>query len=559
MCHIFPVSTPRKVLLCLLAAPLVVVGLVAGVWAVDTWAAGDTVARNVALAGVPVGGMDRDELRTAVEQLAAELPPTALTIDAAELHRETTFGAAGLTVDVDATVEEVWDVGRRDPLPTPPLRWLASMFTDREYPVILSVDVAVLGETIGVLEGEERVPATEPTVQINPGDVVLVPGRPGREISMNSVVQSLPLTLDRVGEPVAVDVERATLLPVRTDQEVQAIVDQANAITQGEVTLVVGDERVTVDASEFRPAVVVADDGPGAPLRLTLDSAMVANVLADEVPTNRSNPTGVRFTVDSGLPVPVPGSDAVVCCAPEAPDLIVQALLAGQREVTLPTTTVTAAQGVEWANTLGVREVVGEFTTNHPAGQPRVKNIHLIADALRGVLIPPGATFSVNDTVGERTRAKGYVDAPVIYDGEFKEDVGGGVSQFATTLFNAAFFGGLEIPDYMSHTKYISRYPYGREATLAYPGVDLKITNTTPYGVVIWPTYTDSSITVKLYSTPFVSGRQVSQSQTTGCGSVATERQRTWLDGRVENDTFSAYYECEKDKKPTTTTTTQPR
>jgi hypothetical protein len=66
------VSTSRKVVLCLLAAPLLVVGLVAGIWAVDTWAAGDTVARNVTLAGVPVGGMDPAELRTAVEQLAAD-------------------------------------------------------------------------------------------------------------------------------------------------------------------------------------------------------------------------------------------------------------------------------------------------------------------------------------------------------------------------------------------------------------------------------------------------------------------------------------------------------
>ncbi len=538
----------------LLAAPLIVVALVAGVWAVDTWAAGETVARNTTVAGVPVGGLSRDELRAAVEQLAAELPPTPLTIDAAELHRETTFGDAGLSIDVDSTVDEAWSAGRGDPLPTPPLRWLGSMFSDREYPAILAVDTAVLGQTIGVLEGEERTPATEPTIQINPDAVVLVAGKPGREISVNSVVQSLPLTLDRVGDPVTVDVERATLVPNRSDAEVQAVVDQANAITQGEVTLVVGDERVTVDAAEFRAAVVVTDDGPGTPVRLTLDPTIVANVLSESVPTDRSNPTGVRFTVQGDVPVPVAGEDAVVCCAPESPDLIVQALLAGQREVTLPTTTVTAAQGVEWANTLGVKEVVGEFTTNHPAGQPRVKNIHLIADALRGVLIPPGATFSVNDTVGERTRAKGYVDAPVIYDGEFKEDVGGGVSQFATTLFNAAFFGGLEIPDYMSHTKYISRYPYGREATLAYPGVDLKITNNTPYGVVIWPTYTDSSISVKLYSTPFVSGRQVSQSRSSGCGSVATERQRTWLDGRVENDNFSAYYECEEDRKPTTTT-----
>ena len=77
--------------------------------------------------------------------------------------------------------------------------------------------------------------------------------------------------------------------------------------------------------------------------------------------------------------------------------------------------------------------------------------------------------------MGERTLAKGFVEAPVI-DAEYKfgKDVGGGVSQFSTTLFNAAFFAGLDITTYGMHGIYISRYPYGREATLDYPSLDLK-------------------------------------------------------------------------------------
>ena len=103
----------------------------------------------------------------------------------------------------------------------------------------------------------------------------------------------------------------------------------------------------------------------------------------------------------------------------------------------------------------------------------------------RGVLIAPGETFSANGFVGKRTKEKGFASAPVIENGKFSEDYGGGVSQWATTTFNAAFFAGLDIPDHKAHSIYISRYPYGREATLAYPSVDLKIHNNTPYGVVM--------------------------------------------------------------------------
>jgi len=92
--------------------------------------------------------------------------------------------------------------------------------------------------------------------------------------------------------------------------------------------------------------------------------------------------------------------------------------------------------------------------------------------------------------------------------------------------------------------EYISRYPFGREATVAYPGVDLKIKNNTPYGVVIWPTYTGSSITIQLWSTPYASGAQTGQNQSSGCGKITTQRTRTYVDGRTDTQTYNANYRC---------------
>jgi vancomycin resistance protein YoaR len=150
----------------------------------------------------------------------------------------------------------------------------------------------------------------------------------------------------------------------------------------------------------------------------------------------------------------------------------------------------------------------------------------------------------VNEFVGERTVAKGFVNAPVIYRGEYSEDVGGGVSQFATTLFNAAFYAGLEFDEYQSHSIYISRYPYGIEATLSYPHPDLKIVNPSPYGVMIWPTYTGSSITVTLYSTHWADVRVGAQTQAPqgNCTRVTTQRARTFADGHTDVDEVYATY-----------------
>ena len=96
----------------------------------------------------------------------------------------------------------------------------------------------------------------------------------------------------------------------------------------------------------------------------------------------------------------------------------------------------------------------------------------------------PGASFSVNGRVGQRTKEKGYVNAPVIYNGTHDEDIGGGVSQFAPTLFNAAFFGGMEYDACQSHRLWIrERYPRRREATIQWPQPDPNHQQPSPFVV----------------------------------------------------------------------------
>ncbi len=539
---LFPVSTGRKVTIGVVAAPLVVIALVAAAWGVDTWRTGDDVVRNVTVAGAPVGGSNDDELTGQLAELAEQLPSTPIEIDAGEYTVTSTAGELGLSIDTTATADEVHDLGRDDPLPTRPVRWLTSLFTERTADVVVSVDVEQLSATLVALQGDHRTTPVEPSMTATEDAVALVPGTPGKEITVNDVVTALPRSLGDVGEPIRIEVAETVTQPTISDAAVQAVVDQANSVTGGTVTLDAGGTKVEVEGKEFRPAFGLAIDGTTP--RLTMQPEPVAEILAERAPSSR-NPTNVRFDIQNGTPVPVGGEDAQVCCTEDAPQRIVDGLLAGQTEIALPTRPITAQQGRDWAATLGVKEIIGTFTTNYKCCESRVTNIHRIAELTQGILIPPGGTFSVNDTVGRRTTEKGFVEGGVIQDGEFSTDIGGGVSQYATTLFNAAFFGGLDIPTYKAHSKYISRYPFGREATLAYPSVDLKIRNETPYGVVIWPTFTGTSVTVDLWSTRYATGEQTAQRPTSGCGRVTTERTRTFVDGRVETDTFNANYDCE--------------
>ena len=132
------------------------------------------------------------------------------------------------------------------------------------------------------------------------------------------------------------------------------------------------------------------------------------------------------------------------------------------------------------ARALGIKEKVSTFTTYYPYAEYRNINIGRAAELVNGTVLKPGETFSLNDTVGERTAENGFTKGFIISNGVFKEDFGGGVSQMATTTFNAMFFAGLEDVEHKPHSFYIDRYPVGREATVAWGAVDLRFKNDTP-------------------------------------------------------------------------------
>jgi vancomycin resistance protein YoaR len=173
------------------------------------------------------------------------------------------------------------------------------------------------------------------------------------------------------------------------------------------------------------------------------------------------------------------------------------------RTITVPAKGVDPAFTTADAQKLGIKEMVSTFTTHHPCCASRVTNIHTIARIVNGAIVMPGATFSLNKFVGPRDTKRGFVEAPMIEDGLFQNSVGGGVSQFATTLYNAVFFAGLKDIEHHPHSYFISRYPAGREATVSYPDPNLIFQNDMPTGIIITTSYTGTSLTVTFWGTKY--------------------------------------------------------
>ena len=547
-----------------IAAALILVGLAGAAYA-DARSFDNKVLRNVTIAGRNVGGLDRSGLENAIDDVEGEVRSTPVRIATPTGGFSAPGAAFGLTVDRPRLRAAVLAAGREPGLGQRLRRYIASFSTpiDIAVPVIVSKakTVAVLQEG----EGARRRDPVDPKLRVRNGAFAILPGSDGQGIDASMVADTIESEIDAGRFPVTISTSSVALPSAYTTEELAALSARATALTSRPIAVIVNGATYAISTELLRewvrPRII------NRQVRLTLDPkdtlAGLQKLLGGE--TVRAAKSAQVFIGSSGEVITIPSEQGLRCCSVSAYERI-EAVFNGAAAPPVPIDLdiVDPAITTEQLAQLGVKEQIATFSTRHRSGEDRVRNIHRIADLLRGTIIRPGETFSVNATIGPRTPEKGFIEAHVIEDGVFKESYGGGISQFATTLFNAAFFAGLDIPAYKAHSIYISRYPYGREATLSFPRPDLKIRNTTPYGVMIWPTYTESSLTVTLYSTKFATGEVLEQKKTTRqqCADVETIRQITRLDGTSKTDSFRAVYlpkegvDCNGEPTPGATTTT---
>ncbi len=537
-------STRTRVLLLITGVPVVLLILLVAAWAIDTSGGGDPqVIRNVELAGRAVGGLERSQLEPVVADVAERYPTATVRVETSAGDVSANGEELGLALDQDATVEAVLKVGRDGSVLTQPFTWLASLVSPRDAEVVVAADEAKIRTVLAEEDPTGRQAPVEPSISGADGEISVVPGAQGVGVVPAEVAGAIPAAARSGDLPIVVRAEPGAIDPQFSEDDAEALADEARALTDAGLAVESGGTAAEVPPETLRTWLSSTPTPEG--LQLDFDEVTAFADLGELLTDAGQRPVDAGFRVEGETVIAVAGRTGTECCEEEAGQLVIDALAAGTGgPVELPLKVVEPQRTLAEAEALGVNQPVASFTTNFAPGQSRVINIHLMAEMTQGVVIEPGERFSVNGHVGMRTRAKGFAPGGFINNGILEEATGGGVSQYATTLFNAAFFGGLEIPEYQSHSLYISRYPYGREATLSFPQPDLVIENSTPYGVLLWPTFTDSNITMTLYSTPYATGEQTGQtkSQAGNCTRVTTERTRTYIDGRTEVDTVFATY-----------------
>ncbi len=550
----------RRWILPAVLTPVVLVVVLVIAWAVDTGPG--EVARNVQLAGVDIGGLTEDELAGRVGDVAADVGAIPVELVVGDTIYATTASEVGLMVDQELTAASALDVGESSFLPVRPVAWAASLFSERTAPLQLRVNAELVAAKVVELEGTDRVLPTEPTVELVDGAFRVVAGQDGTGIDPAQVARRLPGAAEAAvaegAETIRVEVDRSPIPPLGSAEEAAQAAAAGEALVSEPIEIRTAGGARPIDPDQLRSWVRLASNPDGSVI-VTFDQAEVDAGLRRAFLDVEGRPVDASFTLDGGVPVILPDQPGQVCCGGDTATTILESLQGGTRAVELPLVEGPAAFRVADAESYGIREAVGGsnawrngapttagpgFTTFHAAGGNRVVNIHRIADLVRGVVIAPGASFSVNDHVGKRTAENGFLAAGAISNGEHVDEIGGGISQFATTTFNAAYFAGLQIDSSQAHSEYFDRYPRGREATMGFPAPDLAFTNNTPYGVMIWTSYTATSLTITLYSTPHARAEQTGISESTSgrCDVVTTTRTVTYPDGTTATDDFRATY-----------------
>jgi vancomycin resistance protein YoaR len=478
--------------------PVAAVGVLAAAYGVDLLVSGGDVPRNTVVAGVDIGGLSP---AAATERLQTELAPRVVAdhvVLADGVEGTLSPATAGITLDVEGTVE------RAGEQPLDPWTRLVSLVDEREVaPVITGEETALAAQIDGIAEQVDRAPV-DATIAIEGTSADVVEPVSGRTLDREGAAEAVTAALASGGDPdtpieLPVDVTEVSV----DAAEAQRVLDET--VTPGlaaPVTVTSQDGATSVEVPETALAASLTftpqEDGG---LAVAVDPAALQEAMGDDFAEFGTPAEDARFELSGGSVSIVPSVDGTgVDPAALSAHLLEVLPQPAPRTVTADLGPVPAEFSTAEAEALGIREEISSFTTNFTSAASGT-NIRVAAAELDGALVRPGETFSLNGFTGPRGTAQGYVEAGVINNGEFTTAVGGGVSQVATTMFNAVFFAGLEDVYHKPHSYYISRYPAGREATVYYDSIDLKWRNDSDTGVYVDTQWTPNSLTITFYGT----------------------------------------------------------
>ena len=494
----------RRLLLALGAAALLVL-----VWGAAAFATTQHIFAGSTVSGVAVGNMSPAQAESTVAgAINAQLgQPVTLVVGNAT---DTLVPAeSGVSVDARASVERLTGF-TLNPLT------LIGRLRGADVDAVTRVDARSLTTALDARLDVLAVGASDAGVTLNGTTPVLVPGSIGTGLDVDSAVTTLSENWPLGRETIELPDGEAR--PAITDEEAQTLIDKVlTPLLSGDFTITV--EGTDAAARAWRPTVVLMPEQLAELVRIgTADGDITASldpqglretVLAAMGPEIESPVQDATWTIEGradAKPVYVEAHGGTVVDAEAlAADVLTAATQdggAGERRIALPMIDQAPAvttPAADW----GMNQVIGEYSTPYYPDAARTQNLVAGTAAINGTVVMPGGVFSLTDALGPIDEEHGFASAGVVTNGQHTDAMGGGLSQVATTVFNAGFEAGMDDVEHTPHNYWFTRYPAGREATLWTGNLDVKFGNSTPTAVMVQAWAVDGEVHVRLWGTPY--------------------------------------------------------
>ncbi|MEV0694478.1 VanW family protein [Streptomyces sp. NPDC050388] len=462
---------------------------------------GGEIEAGTTVRGLDIGGLTREEAARKLEQHLAAAGPRTLAVQVGDRRGTIDPRQAGLTFDIRETLDRAVSTG------ADPVSVIGGLFrSGGDIEPVVRIDEDKARATLGKLAKTLDQKARDGAVSFADGRVEQVTPRIGYALDVDAATGALRTPFLRgAADSVTVLPARETRPKVTAEEVRRAVREFAQPAMSAPVTLTADGKRFTITPAVLSEYLTMRPDDTG---RLTpkLDSKglRAAPAVAGALNGLPTTPRNARLGLEGEKVVVAADARPGVKVTDKALSKAVLPLLTesgAARTGEVATQQIQPEVTRENAARLGLTEKMSSFTVAFEPAAYRTTNIGRAVELINGSVVMPDETWSFNRTVGERTRANGFVDGIMIFDDQYIKASGGGVSAVATTVFNAMFFAGVKPVEYGAHSFYIERYPEGREATVAWGSLDLRFANDSGKALYIQAESTDTSVTITFLGT----------------------------------------------------------
>ena len=488
----------------------------------------DRAYPGATVAGIDVSGMTRPEIVDLVTTQADEILNETLTIQIGDETHTFTKEELGVYVDVEATADKAYQLGRQGNLLVDVPVQLSLLSRARDVQPVILYNTGPSHQMLQSLIAVSDYPPQNAQLVIHSADKVeIVPAQFGQRLHLDATRPLIEAALfsDNT-EPIQAVTQK--IQPALSNEAVASTYRQVTNLLAKPLTFSYKSQADNVEW-HIEPKTLVSmidlveqvDDNGKLQLKMDLKKDMFTPYY--ETFAKRIDQEGadaeLRFDEEENkLVVLKESKDSYHLDINAAWPETVKAIENGTNFVELPVVETPARIPSQDLEALGINALVSEATSYFSgSAEGRMNNIEVAASKFDGVVVPPGEIFSFVDHLGEVTKEEGYDESLIIYGDRTTVGIGGGVCQVSTTAFRAAFFGGFEIVERWAHGYRVGWYEInseiGLDATVYAPYVDFKFRNDTDHFLLI---HTESdleagTVTFKIFGTP--TNREVTVSE----------------------------------------------